>query len=90
MDKYQEALNCFTECWGCTKPEYYNDVMNKTRIREERIELLQKLVDKATPKKLKNYRYFVGDCSNCGRAVIEDQEYCDQCGQKLDWSKEDD
>jgi len=101
MNEYQEALNCFTECWGCTKPEYYNDVMNKLRIEKERKELLQNLVDKATPKKpLKqewgyNYQsygggYTSGECPDCGSSVGSGDNYCSRCSKKIDWSNEDD
>lgn len=58
--------------------------------------ILQELVDKETPKKVLNkhkeyvfpeaYR-FSGRCPNCKNHVDENR-YCNRCGQKLDWSDE--
>jgi|GEM_PF-3452764 len=84
MNKYQEALNCFTECWGCTKPEYYNDVMNKLRIEKERKKLLQNLVDKATPKEIHYMSADYGTCPSCNGEVMNGDNYCIECGQRLE------
>ena len=94
MNKYQEALENITEVLvecGRTK-----DLPGET-IFEEQIELnlLQELVDKATPKKpIKDepsqIRYVqTYKCSNCGgRFSGTISNYCYHCGQAIDWSNE--
>ena len=63
--------------------------------------LLQELVDKATPKKIryenapKPSMAYMYSCPNCGRMLGVNCKptyinYCDECGIKLDWSDEDD
>lgn len=71
---------------------------------KEYINTLQELVDKSTPKKIIikdikcSYIKFRIYCPTCGKIVdrtnnpygnMLDVKYCDQCGQKLDWSDED-
>lgn len=92
MNKYQEALdrlcenNYFDEKGNCNCDLI---VMDCT--------LLQELVDKATPKKIRYenapkpsmaYMYSRPNCGrmlgvNCKPTYIN---YCDECGIKLDWS----
>lgn len=57
-------------------------------------------LERNIPKKIKNPRiiktldflgtwgYSEGDCPICGRFVEKGQDYCQNCGQKLDWRKE--
>ena len=62
--------------------------------------LLQELVDKATPKKIryenapKPSMAYMYSCPNCGRMLGVNCKptyinYCDECGIKLDWSELD-
>ena len=62
--------------------------------------LLQELVDKATPKKIryenapKPSMAYMYSCPNCGRMLGVNCKptyinYCDECGTKLDWSDSD-
>lgn len=64
------------------------------KIKQTSINSLQDLVDKETPMKpnhLKGLRY---SCGNCAMAFIRakvrfvSNQYCDVCGQKIDWSGE--
>ncbi len=90
--KYQEALdrlcenNYFDEKGNC----------NCDLIVMDRI-LLQELVDKATPKKIryenapKPSMAYMYSCPNCGRMLGVNCKpayinYCDVCGIKFDWS----
>ena len=90
--KYQEALdrlcenNYFDEKGNC----------NCELIVMDRI-LLQELVDKATPKKIryenapKPSMAYMYSCPNCGRMLGVNCKptyinYCDVCGIKFDWS----
>lgn len=53
-----------------------------------------KQAEKQTPKKVKSVPYFYGYisyCPNCEKAIEETHvcvmpQYCNKCGQKLDWS----
>ena len=62
-----------------------------------RVEALQELISKATPKKPKNWkaeRRVNGkvefNCPVCNRLYTDRINYCSSCGQALDWSEEDD
>lgn len=63
----------------------------------EDFDTLQKLVDKATPKKIDMMRYKkydgynIGVCK-CGKTIDDEDDeinYCPKCGQAIDWSDED-
>lgn len=100
MNKYQEALDYLVdELKGCDEaisdPEYRQELTAK---REAAKKLLQKLVDKATPKKLKirafneakpwdcaDYLVERESCPVCGRKLLDKDPYCYICGQRLDW-----
>jgi hypothetical protein len=60
---------------------------------EEELKTLQELVNKATPKKVYflNYGgYKIGNwhCTMCEKIIHKGEDYCINCGQKLDWSEE--
>ena len=95
MSKYTEAISSiyFT---------MHNRVKPKTlgHCEDNNLEVLEELVDRATPKKPINQSTPLvrqGYCPNCkgelrklgGRneVVIEGQLYCGSCGQALDWSE---
>lgn len=73
MTKYQEALNWLR-------------VSTSSKEHNERFELLQELVDKEVPIKVvidedTNQEM----CPKCTNYRINN-EYCEHCGQALDWS----
>lgn len=76
MNKYQQALNNCVNRWA--PAEDWN--------------LLKSLVEKATPKKLKNwtvrYRGIEFNCPVCNRLYTERVNFCSSCGQAIDWSEE--
>lgn len=89
MNKYQEALKKLRK------------IEQTENTWDENCEVLQELVDKATPKKPINQSTPVvrqGYCPNCkgelrklgsrNEVVLEGQLYCRSCGQALDWSEE--
>lgn len=89
MNKYQEALDKFLRIAG-ESPNTYN-------IKPEYM-VLKELVDKATPKKVlyltivdtPDNTYLNGNCPNCHNIVDSTnmvEEYCQYCGQALDWNK---
>lgn len=53
-----------------------------------------KALEKQIPKKVKNREFECASCPECGTTVImlanelENEKYCPQCGQALDWSEE--
>ena len=103
MNKYQEALDylavslqVFDETVD-DKP--YRDELDAKR--ETARKELQELVDKATPKKPKirafneakswecvNYLTEREACSLCERKFICKYKYCPNCGQRIDWSED--
>lgn len=94
MNKCQEALN--------KAYELISDLDFGSQLKcAEQLKLLQELVDKATPKKLKNKTDKDGRllwvCPTCGEVymkfwndveTISCRKHCDNCGQKLDWGDE--
>lgn len=82
MNEYQEAFDS-------VKEELENVTTNNELY--EKLETLQKLVDKATPKKLKKFDWGYC-CPECESNDVYDFEYnsafnyCGKCGQRLDWS----
>ena len=79
MNKYQEALN---ELRQISASERQNKLYDT----------LQELVDKETPTKktINNGRPYCAKCSYS--LLIEDvweMSYCCACGQRIDWSDED-
>lgn len=78
MNKYQEALYCLNN----------EDIGMLAR---HCLDIIQELVDKATPKKpirFKNSIYMSNPkCPICKTIPhTGNQKYCDECGQALDWS----
>ena len=76
--KYQDALNSLN-------PNYIGEQEYSWR---KATELLQELVDKETPKKVKRGNGMIL-CSNCNKSLYfcYGDDYCTHCGQKLDWSE---
>jgi hypothetical protein len=92
--KYQRAL-AYLSTYGTTLGYLTQD----TELTESVITLtneLQELVDKATPKKVTQFEH-EGNlycwCSKCDHVEmireIDFMNYCPNCGQKLDWSKDE-
>ena len=87
MNKYQIALEVYSD----------NTKMTPHNIDELQWadEVIQELVDKETPMRpLKQYPidWGIGNygwCDVCNHGVNYQQNRCDNCGQKLDWSDED-
>lgn len=71
MNKYQIALN---------RVEVALD--NRYTIDNESLVLLQKLVDRATPKK-PYLELGYEHCKSCGEAVEDDYLFCHLCGQAI-------
>ena len=88
MNREQKALDNIrfycghANCDGYLNPKVF-----------EELNVIQELVDKATPKKviIKKYGDFnIGDyyCPHCNQQINEEFEpkYCKDCGKALDWS----
>ena len=78
MSKYQEALKKIIS-------QDHNKIYTKSAT------LLQELVDKETPIKMKWANQSYRACGNCNKKlhIRELSNYCDICGQKIDWGEED-
>lgn len=94
MNKYQEAVitvkEQFKSCYDFLYLKIPLKVLNQ-------LKLLQELVDKQEPKKVKKklkaispiHDIVVGTCLNCGEEDLKANcNYCSNCGQKLDWEVE--
>lgn len=89
MNKYEQALK---------------NVRAELRVSNSDIDILQELVNRATPNRVKQiedhyfaetyeYDYTSGNCPHCGANVYCDEyntepNYCFNCGQKLSWGDE--
>lgn len=84
--EYQEALNFLK------KIEKENTYKRIGLFNHTQCDILQELVDKATPKKVKPFpnSLYIKTCPDCDLHLSLTQNYCDRCGQKLDWEVEDD
>lgn len=85
MNKYQDALNSLN-------PNYIGEQEYSWR---KATEILQELVDKETPMKVTEIYTDEYYCPNCGNETLRfkyhaeyTHKYCLNCGQKLDWSDE--
>ena len=79
MKKYQEALDRFEEA--------FRNVTLDDDLTNERQDLLQELVDKETPMKPKRNKRYCGNCDTV--RLLPYDNYCSNCGQKIDWSDEE-
>lgn len=79
-NKYQDALNSLN-------PNYIGEQEYSWRKADE---ILQELVDKETPMKVTNIHVDEWYCPNCFQEIGTSSHYkrCPECGQKLDWSNE--
>ena len=78
MNKYQEALKKLRK------------IEQTENTWDENCDVLQELVDKATPKKPIQKAAGRNVCPNCMRSTAREvsPRYCSICGQRLDWSEE--
>ena len=96
MNKYQQALE--TLYYYATHNEKGEKGVNDYILSElSHLKLsLEKLVDKATPKKPDKYVLLERDslgfptngyCKTCGTSLLVKNNYCGRCGQAIDWSE---
>lgn len=88
MKKYQEALDRFEEA--------FRNITLNDDLANERRDLLQELVDRATPMKptkndKANHDWNRVFCPNCGQWLLFIGAGCanNDCRQKIDWSDEE-
>lgn len=91
MNKYQEAIMLVREMLNAAEPNVMNHLAANRKLDHE----LQELVDKATPKKPKNWKAerrpngrVEFNCPVCNRIYNERVNFCASCGQAIDWSEE--
>lgn len=96
MNKYQEAFNDIVN--NGISVDYFNEQTDKND-NENTILIIQELVDKETPKKVKMEkerllndfeieRHLCPSCDRQVKSILEPEYYiyyCKNCGQKLDW-----
>ena len=84
MNKYQEALYDIID-YGIST-DYFNKEAEKPQ-EENRILIVQELVDKETPLKPYNIFNIKPNCRNCDAKLTTVENYCPNCGHRIDWSK---
>ncbi len=94
MNKYQEALDRIMNDDYDFPNDYYGEDRATAMERDE--ETLQKLIERATPKKpLHEVMLFCDEyietrlCPNCNENLPFKCNYCMDCGQSLDWGDEE-
>ena len=89
MNKYQRALDEIKNMLNDMTQNENDSFKYHYYIKLGTVEVLQELVDKATPKKPTFVEsYPSGECPNCDES-IGGRNYCHNCGQALDWSEND-
>lgn len=89
MDKYQEGLERVKTLIDISS----NKLSDKGKaLMMESVDLLQELVDKATPKKVDKYSRHKDleptcFCPLCENIVEKEQKHCPERGQKLDFKE---
>lgn len=90
MSKYTEALSSiYFTMHSRVKPKTLGHCEDKN------LEELEELVERATPKKPKNWKAerrpngaVEFNCPVCNRLYTERVNFCSSCGQAIDWSEE--
>lgn len=102
MNKYLGAYEFIELCvrpWEHSTDELDRPVMNTQK--QDNMNILKELVDKATPKKAIKLKQkqngYTHECPTCHKYVgtiiydgVEHDDYCPSCGQRLDWGDDDD
>lgn len=69
-----------------------NELVFESGVIREALEVIERDIEKANNKKVgmifHNDGGFEYICPVCKGVINEEQEYCDECGQSLDWSDE--
>jgi len=89
MSKYTEALSSiYFTMHSRVKPKTLGHCEDKN------LEELEELVERATPKKPKNWKAerrpngaVEFNCPVCNRLYTERVNFCSSCGQAIDWGK---
>ena len=82
MNKYEKTLKRYCAFERTTDEQ-------ETVEEQKRYDLLQELVERATPNKvldLKPLQNLKG-CPNCNSIISPLEYFCKKCGQALDWSE---
>ena len=89
MNKYEEAFHRIDGhiIWEADEPlpNGYIDHKHFSQLYQDEFDLIQELVERATPKKPNK-----NGCPNCNSRRIywlDKMKNCCDCGQSLDWSK---
>lgn len=91
MNKHRfafDTIKLWVKPWEVTEDVFEEGKPNR---KKQFLEIIEELVEKATPKKPKEsdhapYHTF---CGSCGGLVFDSHNYCSKCGQALDWSNDD-
>ena len=83
-NKYQEALNKLRFAVSISQDLPYKEC-------NELCDIIYELVDKETPIKVVKWKLAQPEtrCAKCGAGLERKHDYCPNCGQRLDWSDND-
>lgn len=82
-----EAIKLFKERLTLIKEHYAEEVKGYEEALEIGIQALEKQISKK-PDFTEDKEFALCPCCN-GNGLADKQKYCDNCGQKLDWSDEE-
>lgn len=86
----EEAIKEFKERIELGKKEYLKDIPEYIEALEMAIEALEKQIAKKPESKQRFADLWLGLCPSClANGVNSEMNYCDKCGQAVDWSEEE-
>ena len=88
MKEYQKALNRAYEIISDLDFRSQLECADQFKIIQKAVDKANKYDEKETPKKVKPFpnSFYIKTCPNCGSTLEIVRNYCDECGQRLDWS----
>ena len=95
MSKYERALENLNKLLKAMNEEDNNFKYHYYFMANDMV-ALSELVEKEKPKKANHIKreyslntktYYLSGVCECGNLVLNHKNYCDNCGQHLDWSE---
>lgn len=90
----KEALEYLEDIYEHEEGELrpYDDPIGKKIDYKEEFDILRKLVERDTPKKVCYDNLGRSECPSCDKSYLHNRSmnrniYCGYCGQRLDWSE---
>ncbi len=86
-----EGIECIYEHEESTQIPYDDPIGKKIDYKKE-FDILRRLVERDTPKKVRYDNLGRSECPSCDRSYLHNgrmnrNKYCGYCGQRLDWGE---